>query len=178
MKAIGEMSLVELAAFVQTALEENGIEVILSGGAAVSYYSGNVYTSNDVDLVNAFFANRQSIKQTLHVLGFEEAGRHFTHPDTIFLVEFPAGPLAVGSEPVQEVRSYSLETGTLKIISPTDVVKDRLLAFFHWGDRQSLEQARLVSGQHPIDLGELGRWARAEDLLEAYQAVQDQLRSD
>lgn len=95
-------------------------------------------------------------------LGFIQKGRYFTHPDTQFLVEFPPGPLSVGKEPVKKIEEFELETGTLKIISPTDCVKDRLLAYFHWGDRQSLEQAVLVARGNPVNLAEIERWAEVE----------------
>ena len=55
MKKIGRMNLAELAAYVQTHLRAEGIEVVLSGGATVSFYSSNKYVSKDVDLINVRF---------------------------------------------------------------------------------------------------------------------------
>ncbi|MCB9109622.1 MAG: hypothetical protein H6634_00075 [Anaerolineales bacterium] len=42
MKKIKNMSQVELAAYVQDALQADGIQVVLSGGSVVSFYSGNL----------------------------------------------------------------------------------------------------------------------------------------
>lgn len=145
MKSIPEMTQVELAAFVQSHLQEKGVNVILSGGASVAFYSDNQYISADLDLICTLFTKQRTIEEVMHTLGFVQKGRYFKHPDTKFFVEFPPGPLSVGKEPVQKIEEYELETGTLKIISPTDCVKDRLLGYFHWGDRQSLEQAILVA---------------------------------
>jgi len=39
MKSVNKMTQGELAAFIQSQLEKKGIEVILSGGAAVAIYS-------------------------------------------------------------------------------------------------------------------------------------------
>lgn len=50
----------------------------------------------------------------------------------------------------------------LRLLSPTDCVKDRLAAFFHWNDRQSLEQAILVSRRQSVDLKEIRRWSLKE----------------
>jgi hypothetical protein len=36
-------------------------------------------------------------------IGFTESNRYFFYPETEFFVEFPSGPLAVGSEPVKEI---------------------------------------------------------------------------
>jgi hypothetical protein len=49
-----------------------------------------------------------------------------------------------------------------QIISPTDCVKDRLLGYFYWGDKQSLQQALLVAEMNAVDIKEIGRWAEKE----------------
>jgi hypothetical protein len=139
------MSQVELAAYIQNLMQVDGVQVVLSGGSAVSFYSGNKYVSKDLDLINTGFAKRSKIKSVMENLGFREYGRYFTHSESTLLVEFPDGPLSVGEEPVKEVSEFELSTGTLKILSPTDCVKDRLCAFFFWNDLQGLAQAVLVA---------------------------------
>ena len=49
MKLIKEMSLGELAAFVNTQIKKNGIDCVLTGGACVSIYTENRYQSFDLD---------------------------------------------------------------------------------------------------------------------------------
>ena len=61
MKPINAMTQGELAAYVQTRLREKGIQLVLSGGATVSIYSGNRYISRDLDLVNLNLAKRSII---------------------------------------------------------------------------------------------------------------------
>lgn len=175
MKPIGEMAQIELAAYVQTHLRARGIEVILSGGASVAFYSSNQYVSSDLDLVNAYFAKNQPIREVMQALGFTEKGRYFVHLETPFFIEFPSGPLAVGKEPVKEINEHALETGTLKIISPTDCVKDRLLGYFYWHDQQSLKQATFVAQMNPIDLEELERWANIEGKREEFHHIKEYL---
>ena len=89
MKQIGNMTQVELAAYVQSNLQNEGINVVLSGGSAVSFYSSNKYVSKDLDLINANFAKRRAIKTVMEKIGFQEQGRYFINPATLFLVEFP-----------------------------------------------------------------------------------------
>src|SRR4030065_1524086 len=107
----------------------------------------------DLDLVNVRFAKRQDIRSAIQEIGFQEEGRHFRHPDTELLIEFPPGPLAVGEEPVKKVDEHKLPTGILRIISPTARVKDRLAGYYHWNDLQGLEAASLVAQGIKIDLG-------------------------
>ena len=162
MKKIRGMSAEELAAFVCQALRDAGITVTLTGGACVAIWSKGAYTSNDLDFVEQGLVPRREIRGVLRGLGFSESARYFTHPDTTFFIEFPSGPLAVGDEPVHEFSERRLSTGTLRLLTPTDCVKDRLSAWFHWNDRQSLAQAVLVASVQRIDVDEVKRWARRE----------------
>jgi hypothetical protein len=175
MKSIKEMTQGELAAFIQSHLREKGIDVVLSGGAAVSIYSRSKYVSWDLDLINPYSAKRRMLRQAMQELGFHEEGRHFEHPDTQFFVEFPPGPLAVGVEPVRQIDEIKFSTGMLRIISPTDCVKDRLAAYYHWDDLQCLEQAVLVAQANKIDLAEIQRWSAGEGKLEEFIHIRDKL---
>lgn len=175
MKPIKEMTIAELAAFVQSHLRERGIEVVLSGGACVSIYTSNRYVSMDLDFVNVRFAKLRDIRAAMQEIGFHEEGRHFENPDAELVIEFPQGPLAVGEEPVKEVEERQLATGVLRMISPTDCVKDRLAAYYHWADLQCLEQACLVAAANVVDLEELERWSKIEGKLDEYERIKDRL---
>ncbi len=175
MKAIGDMTVAELAAHVATVLGEHGIEVVLSGGSCVAVYSGGAYVSLDLDLVNTRLARRSAVRAAMLAAGWEQQGRHYRHPDSPYLVECPEGPLAVGSEPTQSVSEMVLETGVLRLLTPTDCVKDRLAGFFHWGDRQCLAQAELVAAAQAIDWVDVARWAAAEGKRQAFRRIAAQL---
>jgi hypothetical protein len=175
MKKIKNMSQVELAAYIQDSLQAEGIQVVLSGGSAVSFYSSNKYVSKDLDLINIAFARRSKIKAVMESLSFREKGRYFINPETTFFVEFPDGPLSVGEEPVKEVSEFELPTGTLRVLSPTDCVKDRLCAYYFWNDMQGLEQAVLVAKDQPVDLKEIKRWSKVEAKEKEYETFTDKL---
>jgi hypothetical protein len=175
MKRINSMSQVELAAYIQDSLLAEGIPVVLSGGSVVSFYSSNKYVSKDLDLINTSFARRSKIKSVMKNLGFHEQGRYFIHPETMFFIEFPDGPLSVGEEPVKEISEFELSTGTLRVLSPTDCVKDRLCAFYFWNDLQGLEQAILVTNSQQVDLKEIRRWSMVEGKEKEYKIFTDKL---
>jgi hypothetical protein len=67
------------------------------------------------------------------------------------------------------------ETGILRIISPTDCVKDRLAAYFYWDDRQCLEQGVLVAKDNEIDLDEIERWSKQEGKLGEFLEIKKRL---
>lgn len=176
MKRVKNMSQAELAAYIQDALQKEEIHVVLSGGSAVSFYSGNQYVSKDLDLINAGFAKRSKIKLIMERMGFQEQGRYFINPEAQFFVEFPDGPLSVGEEPVKNISEFKLPTGKLRIISPTDCVKDRLCAFYFWKDQQGLAQAVLVAKSQSVDLKEITRWSKTEGREKECKIFQEKLK--
>ncbi|MDZ4183883.1 MAG: hypothetical protein U1D97_02755 [Desulfuromonadales bacterium] len=125
------MNIGELAAFVCSHLDRYGIRVALSGGAVVSIYASNHYVSMDLDFIDLLQTTRRKLKTVLKEIGFEEKRRYFVSEETEFFIEFPSGPLAVGNEPVEKLAELQFETGKLRLLSPTDCVKDRLSAFYH-----------------------------------------------
>ena len=141
MKPVAEMTRLELAAFIAEEFGRRKIDVVLSGGSCVSIYSGEKYVSMDLDFVNARFAKPAAIREAMETLGFTEENRYFRHASTMLLVEFPPGPLGVGEEPVKQIDEISTDTGVVRIISPTDCIKDRLTWYYHDNDMECLEQA-------------------------------------
>jgi hypothetical protein len=170
------MSPEELAAFVCQSLGDAGIKVTLTGGACVAIWTEGQYVSRDLDFVEQGTVPRRQVRFVLNRLGFREENRYFVHPDTEFVVEFPGGPLAVGNEPVQSVSERLSATGVLRLLSPTDCVKDRLAAYFHWNDQPALRQAVLVSHMQRVDFAELRRWSKAEGMIAKHQQFLAALR--
>jgi hypothetical protein len=168
MKPITQMSQLEVAAYIHDHLRRQGIDVVLSGGSVVAFYSHNLYVSKDVDLINIAFTRRSKLRIAMEAIGFREQGRHFIHHETQHIIEFPNGPLSVGQEPVGSIQEVTFETGILRVISATDCVKDRLCAFYFWNDLQGLEQAMLVCRNNPVNFEEIERWSRVEGKAEQY----------
>ncbi len=176
MKAIKNMNLSEFAVLVYNQLKKKGICCVLTGGACVSIYTDNKYQSYDLDFIDETESSRKEVNKALSEIGFFEENRYFRHPDTKFFVEFPSGPLSVGSEPVKNIVTLKLPSGQLKLLSPTDCVKDRLSAYYHWKDLQSLEQALLVAKNQKIDLKELRRWSKHENKLQEFETIKGKFR--
>ena len=63
--------------------------------------------------------------------------------------------------------------GTIKMLRPIDCIKDRLAGFYHWDDRQGLEQALEVCSEiREIDLAELEHWSKNEGFSEKFEEFQ------
>ncbi len=176
MKPVKYMNLGELAAYVCTYLNEMGIKCILTGGACVSIYTDNKYQSYDLDFIESVDTSRRDLKKLLGAIGFKEENRYFVHKDTEFFIEFPSGPLSAGSEPITDYEQLDFETGKLFLLKPTDCIKDRLAAFYHWKDIQALDQAIWVAEKHKIDINEVERWSKIENKLEVFNSIKNKLK--
>jgi hypothetical protein len=53
---------------------------------------------------------------------------------------------------------------------------DRLAGFYHWNDRQSLDQAVMVAKRHPIDFKRVKLWSTKENQQKKYQDFLDRLQ--
>lgn len=164
----GEISIKDLASLVCGKLSEKEIDAVLVGGACVSIYTNNKYVSYDLD-----FVSHTSLKQIAGVLsglGFRrKSTRHFVRKDCPFFIEFVAPPLSIGTEPVRQRKTLKSRFGDLVLLTPTDSVKDRLAAFYHWNDTEALEQAVLVAKAQKVSLEEVGRWSEHEGHREKYK---------
>lgn len=164
MAITADTTLEELAAIVSQALEAAGIRATLSGGAAVSIYTENEYQSLDLDFVTS--ARRTQLIDALAPLGFlpDRNRRYFTHAQTDYFLEFPPGPVEFGNRLVRDNQLAAIETtwGSLRIVTATQCVMDRLSAFWHWNDRQSWDQAVMVARHQHVDFDELTAFANGE----------------
>lgn len=163
-----ETTLEELAAIISQGLESQGILATLSGGAAVSIYTNNRYQSFDVDFVSS--EGSEQLEKAVSALGFmrTDAQRLFSHPQSPWLLEFPAGPLGFGQKVVDAADLEAINTpyGPLRVITPTLCVMDRLAAYLHWQDRQCYDQAIWVCQNHSIHWEDLKSWAFVEGMDE------------
>lgn len=65
----------------------------------------------------------------------------------------------MGNEYVRNFSSVETCFGKIKLLHPADSVRDRLGAYYHWNDKQGLEQAINICLEQDIDLSEVERWS-------------------
>jgi hypothetical protein len=161
MKLDASTPIEQVAAIVSAELAAAGITAVLSGGAAVQIYTRGLYVSRDLDFVSA--AGHREIEAVLGMLGFaRQEGRHFVHPSCPYTLEFPPWPLAIGREVIRQWGTRTVGPLTIQMLTPTQCVMDRLAAFYHWRDRQALDQAVAVASSQEFDLDAVRRWSNAE----------------
>lgn len=169
-----KISLKDLAGYICEELKKNDIEAILVGGACVTIYSQNRYLSYDLDFVT--YEDMKKIKKVLVGLGFVEKGRSFWHEDCPWFLDFVSPPVAVGNEPIKKFNHIETPLGTIKLLRPVESVKDRLASFYHWNDKQSLEQAVNVCLEQDVNLDEVKRWSIQEGQTQKFNYFKERLK--
>jgi len=124
-----------------------------------------------LDFIERGQAAHKKITACLQEIGFKEQNRYFISPNTQYFIEFPSGPLAIGDEPVENIANLEFDTVSLRLLTPTDCVKDRLAGFYHWKDRQCLEQAIMVAHDNEVDLNEIARWSKHEGMATEFEQI-------
>jgi hypothetical protein len=149
----------EIAAAVSEALRAHGISSVMSGGGCVSVYSVNKYQSDDLDFVDSY-RDRARIQQALLTVGFySDRDRYFRNDTTAIYLEFPPGPVMIGNELAKDPVEWETPSGKIRMLTPTDCVKDRLSKFYAWNDSQALYQALLVVAAQSVNFREVERWS-------------------
>ena len=161
---------------VGSALHRHGIRGVLTGGACASLYTGGAYHSVDVDIILSGPVSRSELDGAMNSVGFERRRDRYVHPDLAFFVEFPRGPLAIGNDHRIRPATFRRGNSRMLVLSPTDSCRDRLAAFYHWNDRQSLGVAVLIAASHRVRMSVIQRWSGAESALERFEEFRLELK--
>ncbi|KAA1193997.1 hypothetical protein F0M18_00700 [Pseudohalioglobus sediminis] len=117
---------------------------------------------------------RELLAKAMANIGFITDGlspRYFIHTDCQWSVEFPTAPLAIGHEHIQSEQVAALETdaGTIRLLSRTDSIKDRLLWWYLEQDPQSWEQSLDVARNHKVNWADLKKWHAGEGYADEFE---------
>ena len=159
----------DLAGIISRQLTKNDIDAVLVGGACVSIYTKNDYLSFDLDYVS--YTAVKEIKVCLEEIGFmQKAPNRFVNENCKFYIEFVSPPVAIGHEaPIKKYNKLKTAKGEITLLTATDCVKDRLAAYYHWNDPQSLEQALMVATKQKVNMKDIETWSRKENKLNEFK---------
>jgi len=174
-KITGRSSARDVATHVTAALEDKGLRAVLSGGGCASIYTGGLYQSVDLDFILQGPGTQRELDEAMTSIGFARKGTQYFHPLARYYVEFPPGPLGIGSdyriEPVEVVSRGR----RLRMLSSTDSCRDRLAGFYHWNDRQVLEVAVRIAARKRVDMEKIRAWSKRENALPRFHVFLEEL---
>ncbi|MDQ6926263.1 MAG: hypothetical protein M3154_08505, partial [Candidatus Eremiobacteraeota bacterium] len=158
-------TLTDVAFAACTALDGAGEVAVLCGGSAATYYVPDAYQSRDLDFVLRFAARARVVDDALRPLGYVRAPEGlYRNPRIVYTIEFPAGPLAIGSETITAYATERRGKLLLHVYTPTDVVRDRFMHYWAWGDQGALRVALAVASMRAsdIDVASIEAWTDRE----------------
>jgi hypothetical protein len=153
----------ELAAYVCQKLDDKNYRAVLSGGCCMEIYTKQFYSSFDLDFVMTSSFKEKDIADIMKELGFKEDGKYFVIENSKFFIEIINGPVALGDQFIKDFARQDFKLGTLKLLTATDSIKDRLCACVFHGDNKCFEHALAIGHLNEIDEDELKRWSLKED---------------
>jgi hypothetical protein len=168
-------SLEDVVEAVASGLEKAGIRAVLIGGACAAIYSGGGYTSEDLDWIIQSEPSQKQLDAALAAIGFSRRASQYFHERSDYFVEFPRGPLTIGRD--VRIAPITLKIGRARVlaISPTDSCRDRLAAFYHWGDRQSLDVAVKIALANRVRMTRIRAWSDRENASEKFEEFERDL---
>lgn len=154
---------------VSRALRAAGIRAVLTGGASASLHSDGAYLSHDLDYILQGRVTQAQLDAAMLVVEFRRDGDRYVHPVSKFFVEFPRGPLAIGDDDLVSPVEVRVGTTQVLMLSATDACRDRLAAFYHWNDRQSLDTAIKIARRRSVTMAVIRRWSEREGQMEKFR---------
>jgi len=140
------------------------------------YYAPTAYQSLDADFVIMRSVKGDADALALAELGFSESQSGlYKHEESIFTLEFPAGPLGIGNDLITTWDTVHRGDLVLHVITRTDSVRDRLASFYYYSDRSALSAAIHVAKSGPVDLKSVADWSQREGRTQRFREFEERL---
>jgi hypothetical protein len=155
-----------VVAVIDAVVSQIDFRAVVIGGLAVEFWTRGAYATSDIDL---YLPHGPAVLQLLGPLGFECKGRHYVLPGRDIFVEAP-GPSFPGE--TEEVYEVTLRSGfVVPILSPGDVLVDRLHQFVAGGHREVASQAVSLLHAEELHMPHLAARVEEESLEGAFAAL-------
>ena len=156
-----------LVAWFQGLFEDRSVAPVLVGGGAVELYTGGAYMTGDLDFVGQL---TDPVVKALAEAGFRRIGRHWKHERGQLFIEIPGSFLEKGVQ-ATEMDAFG---ETVRVITPEDVLVDRLAGWKFWQSGAHGLNAYLIYKEvgGVLDRARLEERARSEDVLDAWNEVE------
>jgi hypothetical protein len=130
-------TMIYTAAVITKLLEGRAAKPIIVGGLSVEIYTNQDYSTRDIDFVT------MDIKiycDMLYELGFKRdkrSARHLYHEELQISIEFPDDELVGDYDKISKLTVDEANELYVYVISPEDIIMDRLRAKLYWKDDDS-----------------------------------------
>lgn len=158
-------------------LSSHNIDTTLVGGGVATIYSHGKYMSGDLDFVFGWQNNHKEIKAALKELGFHADTRVFSRPGCPFTMDFSSPPIDIGNGNDPEVREDKFDGKLIRILTPTECIKDRLHKAFHWKDELALKAALEVALSQPFSISKVKKFCADNKIMTKFEEFETQFKA-
>lgn len=149
-------------------LESKNYGVTLVGGGVATIYSKGKYASGDLDFVLDSLFTHKEFKKAMADLGFENKTRVYSRSDCPFTIDVSTPPIEIGEDGTPEIATQFFAGQTIKILSPTECIKDRLNKAFQWKDDQAYQAALAVAKECNFNISKLEKFCIENKMQEIF----------
>lgn len=152
-------------------IRDSNSRVVLVGGSAFEFHFPKAHASLDADLsVKVSVSKRNELVSTvLEEMGFFAKGRVYANPKIPFTVDIVSSEVEVGELNMDDeiIEVVSTNGLSFKVLSAEAMILDRLTAWVHWKDAQSLEKVELAAktNRKIVDRQKLKKFLKSDSVL-------------
>lgn len=129
-------TMIKTVAIITKLLETEQLRPIIVGGFSVEIYTDEAYSTRDIDII---IDEINRVVKMLRDLGFTADGRHMVNEALEIAIEFPDDELAGSYKKVKVINLDEQGNLYVYVISPEDIIMDRLRAYLYWREGYSKE---------------------------------------
>lgn len=167
----------QIAALISDHLAHAGYDPVLSGRACVAAYIGARLKADTLDFVLTEHEVPE-LADAMKAIGFSRTGIYtFESRKCPVDVIFSPPPLAVGDDLVKEIATMKIKGCKVRLLNPTDCVRQRLAMYYRWGDKEAFEDALEMTLNHDIDMELVKRWSDWEWCGDGYEEFVRELKA-
>ncbi len=175
--SIEGLSYRDAAAAICGQLEACGFDPILVGKSCAAIYSTKIMKPDCIEFVISEYMVDE-IEMVMKSLGYSHIGhRTYSGKKTPFQVSFQPPPICVGDNIVDSTGSIKTQKGMLKLLSPTDCARQRLAAYYRFGEPDALDDAVAVAMSHTLDMKLIEKWSHWEWASDKFNEFVSKIKS-
>jgi len=151
-----------IIAILCTLLRAHDHKPILTGRGCAYMYAPKQCHTNSFDIVmNEYHPDTMIALMKRAHLSFQ-TNRTFISKSYDFEINFLPPPLCVGDTIITQTHRMKTTHGYIDLLTITDIVRQRLSAYYRWGDSNALDEAIVLAKGKNIDLKLIEHWSRWE----------------
>ncbi len=160
-------TLPEAAVTIATAFNREGIAAVLTGPAASAIHTHDRRTCRHLNYALTPPVSPSRLASALRYLGFDAApaATSRAHADSGFSIELTEEPVTLGKGDAVLGQTLQLKNGFVRVLSPTDCCRERLLRWKSTQGETEMTQAVDVAARCDVNMPIMRAWMRQQQIF-------------